>query len=385
MNQHLHIDCIHGISGDMFMAAMADLGLDLKKLENIFNRAGLDLRLSIRPDKRCGIVGQRFQVDCESEQPLRNLEDILNVLDKLDCARQIREKAAAAFRRLAEVEAAIHGTSPLDVHFHETGAVDTVVDILGAFWAVEELGIKEVSASPLPWCSGRVQCAHGLLPLPAPATAILMQDKPIGPLAFDFEAVTPTGALIMDQLVHDFRTPEGCLQRSGLGFGKIDNGFNGLRAFIFAGRESDRDWIWVLESNIDHLSGEEIGVFIEELQEAGALDAVYYPGVMKKNRPGGMLQVIALSGDVRAVRTAFFRNSLTLGIREQLVRRRILRREREVRRTVWGEVQGKAFYVEGRKFWRPEMDDVRRKAKRANVSVAEFLNGMKEASPDGSS
>jgi len=382
MSQHLHIDCVHGISGDMFLAAMADLGLDLRQLESMFNRAGLDLQLRLQPDKRCGIVGQRFQVDCESKQPVRNLENILHILDKVDCARKIREKAAAAFKRLAAVEAEVHGTSLLDVHFHETGAVDTVVDILGAFWAVQELEVKHISASSLPWCTGRVQCAHGLLPLPAPATAILMQGKPIAPLEFDFEAVTPTGALIVDQLVNDFQTPEGCLQGSGLGFGKMDNGFNGLRAFIFAGLESDRDWIWVLESNIDHLSGEEIGVFIEELQQAGALDAVYYPGVMKKNRPGGMLQVIAPCGHVRAVRAAYFRNSLTLGIREQLVRRSILRREPEVRRTVWGEVQGKAFYVQGRKLWRPEMDDVLRKAKRANVSVAEFLNGMKETFPD---
>ncbi len=373
--RHMHIDCSSGISGDMFLAAAAGLGVDLKGLEEIFVRAGLDVGLEISGEKRCGIKGNRVSVRAGEEQPLRHLGDIEELVAGLECGREIRDRTVQAFRRLAEVEAGVHGVPVSEVHFHETGAVDSIVDIVGAFWALDSLGVSAVTCGSLPWFSGHVQCAHGILPLPAPATSELMRGKPVYPADLKYEAVTPTGALLVDRMVHSFRGPQGKMEKSGTGYGsKDEGGFNGLRLFLFTSGETDGEWIWVLESNVDHLSGEEIGVFIEDIQKSNALDVLYVPGVMKKNRAGGLLQVLALPEDVEEVKGAFFRQCMTLGVREQLVRRSILPRETEVRDTCWGAVKGKSFYLNGHWMWRPEMEDVREKAKSAGVPVAEFLN-----------
>lgn len=377
MSTSLYMDLSNGISGDMFLAAAAGLGVDLKALEDIFVRAGVQVDLELSEDKRCGITGNRVNVRADGQQPLRRLPDIEELVLSLECSQGIKEKTIEAFRRLAKVEAGVHGVCESDIHFHETGAVDTVVDILGAFWAVNELKAEVVLASSLPWICGSVSCEHGVLPLPAPATVELMRDKPVLPVNIDFEAVTPTGALVVDQLVQGFAAPQGRLQKSGVGFGKMDKGFNGLRLFLFSLQEDQTDWVWVLQSNVDHLSGEEIGVFIREMQKAGALDSVYLPGVMKKNRPGGMLQVLCAPQDLEKIREAFYRHSLTLGIREQLVRRSTLQRKAAVRSMDEGNLAGKSFYLKGREFWRPEMDEVIKKAREAGVTVAEFLNRLR--------
>ncbi|MFP4167914.1 MAG: nickel pincer cofactor biosynthesis protein LarC [Desulfonatronovibrionaceae bacterium] len=372
----LYMDCTNGISGDMFLAAAAGLGVDLQALQEVFVSAGLDVRLKLTQEKRSGIGGNRVQVLTGEAQPLRHLPEIEGLVADLDYTSGVKQKTIEAFRRLARAEAEVHGVPESKVHFHETGAVDTIVDVFGAFWAVRELGAKEVLCSALPWFSGRVECEHGVLPLPAPATVELMRDKPVMPSWINFEAVTPTGALLVDRLVDGFSSPQGRLRASGTGFGATSKGFNGLRLFVFTPDERGSDWVWVLESNVDHLSGEEIGVFIQEMQACGALDVVYLPGTMKKNRPGGVLKVLSAPRDLDRVRQAFFQHSLTLGIREDLVRRSTLERRPQTRHTFWGRLPGKAFFLYGKKFWRPEMDEVIKKAKEAGITAAQFLNRL---------
>lgn len=231
----LFLDCSFGIAGDMFLAASCGLGLDLAPLQDAFSTAGLELTLDAPEVRIGGLAGRQLAIESSSSQPLRHLPDILKIIEALPLSDDVRAKASVAFTRLGEAEAAVHGM-PLDhVHFHEVGAVDTLIDVVGAFYAVEQLGVSQVQCSPLPWFRGRVHCAHGILPLPAPAALELMKGKPVFPSDFELEIITPTGALIVDQLTDSFATgPTGVVVASGVGYGTTDLGDKnrGLRALL---------------------------------------------------------------------------------------------------------------------------------------------------------
>ena len=281
----LHLDCPAGIAGDMFLAAMADLGVELAPLRGAFAGAGIDVEITALDARDKGISGKRMHIAAPHVQPLRHLAELTCIVRALPFTQNVRTRSEAALNRLAEVEARVHGCTVEEVHFHEVGAVDTLVDVVGAFWALETLGVSRVTCSHLPWFSGTVQCAHGLMPLPAPATAILLQGKPVYPTEFMGELITPTGALLLDRMVDEFTSgPSGCLERSGLGLGSMElPTVNGLRALLLAGEGPGLERVMVLETNVDHLTGEEIGGVFNVLLDAGALDVLFLPGVMKKN------------------------------------------------------------------------------------------------------
>jgi len=230
----LYLYCPSGISGDMFLAAMADLGVDFTSLQSAFARAGMDIAINVCDTRDKGIRGKQVRIEASPDQPLRHLDDLSRLLDALPVSDSIRTRTRTALRRLAEVEAEVH-CIPLDqVHFHEIGAIDTIVDVLGAFWALESLDIHRVTCSHLPWFTGSVLCAHGVMPLPAPATAALLSGKPVYPTNITKEIITPTGALILDQIVSDYVAgPTGWIQGCGLGLGslRLEN-VNGLRAVL---------------------------------------------------------------------------------------------------------------------------------------------------------
>ncbi len=243
----LYMDCAFGLGGDMFLAALADLEAALSPraaapsggfaacLERALQGAGLEVSLSCPVARRNGLAGRRLALDFALDQPLRRLPDILAVLERLDAPGSVRQRAARAFERLAGVEAKVHGMAVADVHFHEVGAVDTVVDVTGAFVGLAALGVERVTAGPLPWFTGCVDCAHGRLPLPAPATLELMRGKPVTATDMRMEILTPTGALIVDQVVDVFAPgPEGTVLASGTGWGDLDPGpdYAGLRAVM---------------------------------------------------------------------------------------------------------------------------------------------------------
>lgn len=218
---HLFLDCRLGIGGDMFLAAAAGLGLDLAPLQKSLNQAGLEVTLDAPQTRVHGLAGRRLEIDGPStKQPLRHLPDILAIIDKLPLPAPVRHKSAAAFKRLAEVEAKMHAVDPSQVHFHEVGAVDTIIDVVGAFHALDTLEITHVACSPLPWFNGTVTCQHGTLPLPAPATLELMRGKPVFPTDLEIEIITPTGALIVDQITTTFTTgPTGTITNTATAFG----------------------------------------------------------------------------------------------------------------------------------------------------------------------
>ncbi|MFW5731411.1 MAG: LarC family nickel insertion protein, partial [Desulfonatronovibrionaceae bacterium] len=367
--KEVFLDLSRGISGDMFIAAMAHAGVDFRELEQIFHAGGIPVCLEIEDTVCNGIAGKSARISWSREQPLRRMEQITALLDRIELSAHVRQRSLQALNRLAQVEALVHGIDPADVHFHEVGALDTVVDVVGAFWALEQIGAARVSASAMPWFQGEVNISHGAVPLPAPATASLMLGKQVRPSAYDWEVTTPTGALLVDQLVDSFQSgPEGVPEVCGTGFGQMKKGFNGLRVFIFrpgsvfSEDAQGNDQVYVLESNIDHLTGEEMGVFFQEIMAAGALDVIYLPGIMKKNRPGGLFQVICRVQDLEKIKNSFFKNTLTLGIRVFLVSRSILPRKPGWIKHDQSRIKAKETRFEGQDYIRPEMDDLKEKA-----------------------
>ncbi|MDY0225199.1 MAG: nickel pincer cofactor biosynthesis protein LarC [Desulfomicrobium apsheronum] len=370
----LHLDCPAGIAGDMFLAAMADLGVDLSPLGAAFATAGVDVEITAREARDKGIRGKRMHIAAPHAQPLRHLADLTAIVRALPFSENVRSRSEAALERLAEVEARVHGCAVADVHFHEVGAVDTLVDVVGAFWALETLGVSRVTCSRLPWFSGTVQCAHGLMPLPAPATTVLLQGKPVYPTELVGELITPTGALLLDRMVDEFTSgPSGCLERSGLGLGTMElPTVNGLRVLLLAGDGPGLERVTVLETNVDHLTGEEIGGVFGALLDAGALDVLFLPGVMKKNRPGGLLQVLCRPGDLARIRDLTFAQTMTLGLRMTETTRAVLPRAASKRPTPWGDVDAKDTIMEGERYARPEFEALQALAKRTGRSVAQL-------------
>ncbi len=370
----LHLDCPAGIAGDMFLAAMADLGVDLSLLGAAFGQAGVEARVTAQEARDKGIRGKRLNIFAPQAQPMRHLAELTAIVRALPFSARVRERSEDALNRLAEVEAGVHGCAVADVHFHEVGAVDTLVDVVGAFWALETLGIRRVTCSRLPWFSGTVRCAHGLMPLPAPATTVLLQGKPVYPTQFEGELITPTGALLLDRMVDEFVSgPVGRLERTGLGLGTMElPTVNGLRVFLLAGDGPELERIVVLETNVDHLTGEEIGGVFGVLLDAGALDVLFLPGVMKKNRPGGLLQVLCRPEDLGRIRDLTFAQTMTLGLRMTETTRAVLPRAASTRTTPWGEVRAKETEIDGRRYARPEFEALQALAKRTGRSVAQL-------------
>lgn len=356
----LYLDLSYGIGGDMLLAALADAGLDLAPLEAMFQDAGLTAAVAAVAETRRGIAGKRLILEQAEDQPLRTLADIQAVLDRLPLNDRARERSRDAFRRLAEVEAAVHGCEVASIHFHEVGAVDTLVDVVGAIWGFDVLGVTEARASAIPWFTGTVTCAHGEISLPAPAVLRLLEDKPVRPSSFTREMVTPTGALLLDTLVDGFdhdgaAGPSGRLHAAGLGYGMCDTG-GGLRLYLLEEEPASSDTVWVLESHIDHLSGEELGRAFEGIMAAGALDVLALHGIMKKNRPAVALRVVCDDAHLQAVEAAFFAQTLTLGIRRTRTERTILPRTATTMHTPWGDIRAKAYTLAGQTFIAPEDD-----------------------------
>ncbi len=341
----LYLDCQSGISGDMFLGALLDLraGFSLETLRAMLAEMPLNgYELTLHPFADKGIRGSRFDVSLtEQDQPARHLSDIVSLLQAAPLPARVRERAIAIFRCLAEAEASVHGTGIEEVHFHEVGAVDAIIDITGAALAIETLGITHVYASPLPLTSGHVKAAHGLLPVPAPATLEILRRvaAPWKPCSVEGELVTPTGAAILATLAR-FATPAIVIEQVGYGFGKKSLPWpNCLRACLGtmpgmqqAGNDelfADVDWVTVIETNIDNMPGELLGGLMERLLAAGALDVAYIPVQMKKNRPAVMLSVIATPEKGEALAQLILRESSTLGVRMQQVQRRKAQRSQQ--------------------------------------------------------
>ncbi len=332
----------------MFLGAMLHAGLALETLQQAL--AGLPLsgyHLELRPYTDKGIQGVYFDVQLlAQEQPTRHLSDIVALLHEAHIAPSVRTTALAVFRCLAEAEATVHGVSIDEVHFHEVGAVDAIVDIVGAAVAIETLGIAHLYASALPLTHGHVKTSHGLLPVPAPATLEILRrvQAPWQPRPVEGELVTPTGAALLATLAH-FEIPPMHIEQVGYGFGKKQMPWpNCLRLCLgtsvaqAASSDVDTDWVTVIETNIDTMSGELFGGLMERLLQAGALDVSYTPIQMKKNRPAILLRVICMPQDSEALSYLLLRETSTLGVRMQQMQRRKAQRSMQQISTSLGPI-----------------------------------------------
>ncbi|EGW51292.1 hypothetical protein HMPREF1022_01771 [Desulfovibrio sp. 6_1_46AFAA] len=373
----LYLDCGNGISGDMTLAALVHLGLDIAPLASALARAGVNCRIETWPETRVGGPGRRVDVSWDEVQPLRHPADIAAVFAVLDMGGAARQRALAVLEALTLAEAEAHQIPPEEVHFHEVGAIDTLVDIAGACWGLEQLGVRRVTASPLPWFSGTVQCAHGLIPLPAPAAAWLMRGKPVRPTDAREELVTPTGAALVHVLVDEFTDgPQGVLCALGTGYGSRPAP-GGLRAWLaepapeaVSHARGGREQVLQLETHLDHLSGEELGMALTALAASPeVLDVLWLPGIGKKNRPAGLLRVLCRPEDEEGVSLGVLRHTHSLGLRRQCLERLVLPREAAELIDAGERLEAKAYILEGRRYVRAEAEAVKSASARLGVGA----------------
>jgi uncharacterized protein (TIGR00299 family) protein len=346
----LYLDTFSGISGDMCLGLLVDLGLDPAALEADLQLLPVDgWRLAVRPEQRHGLGGTRVEVLVETRQPHRTWSAIDAMLAGSALPLPVRERARRIFRRLGEAEAKVHRVDLEQVHFHEVGAVDAIVDIVGTASALHRLQVGEVVCAPLPMSQGLVRGSHGALPLPAPATLELLRGAPVCAAACDRELVTPTGAAIAVEIARFGALPAMTVDRVGYGVGGWEladrpNLLRGMLGRSAAARGLEQDSVTVIETHIDDSLPEVLGTLMDRLFEAGALDAAFTPRQMKKNRPGATLTVVAPPALAEHLATLVLHESSAIGVRLHEVRRLKLRRELRTIDTPLGPAEVKLIY-----------------------------------------
>lgn len=376
MRKILYLEPVGGIAGDMFLAAAVDLGVSPSEISSAL--AGLNLpgwKLSITQATRHSITGTHLNVVVE-ERPARStarhLSEIRALIERASTlSPRARERALSVFQLIGDAEARIHRIPIEQIHFHEVGAIDSIVDICGAAIVLELLGDPEVYATPPPMGSGLLDAAHGQIPIPAPATLEILRDLPVR-----FEGVgeltTPTGAALLKALCRIEPPPTFVLERIGYGVGtqNFKDRANVLRASIGHRARERGDAIYVMEANLDDCSPQLLGALLERLMELGALDAYVIPATMKKGRPGHLLGAV-VTGDRRpALAEALLAESTTLGVRFHAVERTVLDRELQEVETPHGRVRIKVARRDGKVInAQPEFEDCRALAAQHRVPI----------------
>ena len=414
MGKILYLECNSGISGDMTVGALLDLGADRQVLENALESLGVDgYHLHFGRKVVCGLDAFDFDVHLEADgyghshahthrredayervdsyehsevhehchghkhershehedghshsHTHRNLHDIYHIIDHLDSNERVKEMARTMFRIVAEAESKAHGLPVEQVHFHEVGAIDSIVDIISVAVCMDNLGVEDVVVSALSEGHGHVRCQHGVLPVPVPATANIASSYGLK-LHFtdnDGEMVTPTGAAIAAALRTKDRLPASCrLLKIGMGAGnKVFKQANVLRAMLLENSQDEDHTMWVLETNLDDCTGEMLGLTMEMLLDAGAADVWYTPIHMKKNRPAYMMSVLCRESSIEAMEEIILTQTTTIGIRRYPTERTILERSEIQVETSYGPADVKVCAYKGRTFFYPEYESIRR-------------------------
>lgn len=379
-----YLDCHSGISGDMMLGALVDAGADLERLNAAIGSLGLPgLRLVAEPVKKQGFRATQIRVEFEPEHKHRHLHHITAMIDAGQLTPPQKELAKRIFTRLGEAEAKVHGTTIEKVHFHEVGAADSIADIVGTAVGCDLLGIERFVASPIPTGTGRIRIAHGDVSVPAPATAELLQGIPLAETDIPFELTTPTGAAIIATLVKEFGgVPAMTVEKIGYGAGQrdLEQRPNLLRLLLGKGRPSlANEEVWVVETNLDDVSGEIVGYCAGRLWEAGALDVTTAAIQMKKNRPGVTISVLCRQAELETIEAILLAETTTLGVRRWPVSRRVLRRTTHTVTTAWGDVDGKIGWLDARPRFSPEYESCRRLAAERAVPLREVYEAAVRA------
>jgi len=368
-----YFDAFSGISGDMTVGSLVDAGADGHALAEVLRSLGTNAEFRFEKTKRRGISATKFHVDGGESRTHRHLPHILKMIDQAELPDRAKENAARVFTRLGEAEAAVHGVPIEKVHFHEVGAADSIADIVGACLGLEMLGVEAVYCSPINTGSGTVNTEHGVLPVPAPATAALLAGKPVYAAGPAKELTTPTGAAIASTLALEFG-PLPAMTVAATGYGAGGHDFpeqaNVLRVLLGeASGATEATTVSIIEANIDDSSPEVLGYALDQLLEAGALDVSLSPLLMKKNRPGTLVRVVARPEDREALAAQLMRETSTIGLR-------IYAAERRVQSRRWVEVEtphGKVRVKVSESGFAPEYEDCKKLAQASGVPLKEVL------------
>ena len=414
----LYLECTMGAAGDMLMAALLELIPDRQAFLDQMNGLGLPgVKVEAETAVKCGITGTHMKVTVEGheEESLdehdhkhkhdhdhhehghdhehehehhhhhhTTVADIEGIINGLPLSEKVKADARAVYALIAEAESRVHGHPVSEIHFHEVGTLDAVADVVGVCLLMEKIGAEEIAASPVHVGSGHVRCMHGILPVPAPATALILNGIPTYGGQVKGELCTPTGAALLKHFVSRFgERPVMATEAVGYGMGKKDfERANCLRAFL-GEKEGERQQVTRLECNLDDMTGEDIGFAMETLFSAGASDVYTQPIGMKKNRPGVMLSVICMPEEADRLAALLMKHTTTLGVRRQDLSRYILKRSIETVETPYGPVRIKKASGMGTGRCKAEYEDLAEIARKHGLSLSEVRQEIQQSRPDG--
>ena len=391
----LYIDCGMGVAGDMLTSALLDL-LDEQGQEAFLQEINAALAgkavVTAEQETKCGVQGLHVHVTIGGEEESREhhhvgehhhhhhngIKEIRELIDTMPLSEDVRYNARKIFDGIAEAESEVHGQDMEHIHFHEVGTIDAVADVVGVCMLMEKLAPEDVICSPINVGGGTVKCAHGILPVPAPATELLLRGIPWYEGEIKTELCTPTGAALVLWFVNEFDSvPMMTVERTGYGMGtKEFERLNAVRVLL-GERSDEREFLTELSCNLDDMTGEEIGFAMERLLEAGALDVWTTAIGMKKNRPGVMLSVLCRGDQENDLTRCLFQHTTTLGVRCKNVVRRTLERSFRKAETPWGEVTVKQAEGWGVKREKPEYEDLAKIAREQDLSLREVKEKIK--------
>ena len=383
-----HLDCPTGIAGDMTLAALLDAGVDEAAVRHAVASLGLEgVELHAEEVVKFGFRAKNVRVTHPPQHAHRHLSDIRAILDRADLTAGARDLADRLFHAVAVAEARVHGSEPERIHFHEVGAVDSIMDVVGCAVGFDLLGADRVTCSPIPTGRGRVRIAHGVCPVPAPATAELLKGVPLDPVPLDAELTTPTGAALVKVLADGFGDlPAMTVHEVGLGAGDLDlpDRANLLRLFVGAADDAPRgfgrDRVFLLETNLDDETPETVAHASVKLFEAGAVDVFALPAAMKKGRAGVVLSVLCPVAKREACEAVLFAETATFGVRRRLLDRTTRPRREATVETAFGPVLGKVGGKPGGgELFSPEFDACAKIAAESGVPLRDVYRAAEAA------
>ncbi len=379
----LYIDCNMGAAGDMLMSALLELHPDADGFIKRLNTLGIpNVTITKTSSVKCGITGTHIDVSIggrhEDEHMHEHhhhhhtgMHEIEHIIGHFDIPEKVRADILSVYHLIAEAESSAHGCEIEQIHFHEVGQMDAVADITGVCMLIYELGIDKIISSPVHVGCGQVKCAHGILPVPAPATAYILKDIPIYGGSVQGELCTPTGAALLAHFVNEFgKLPVMCVSKIGYGMGTKDFDTANCLRVMLGEVKNEPEQVLELKCNIDDMTAEEIGYATEQLMKAGALDVFTVPIGMKKNRPGTLISCICKSSDKDAILKTFFQYTSTIGIRQNICERYVLDRTEATVKTKYGDVRIKRVDGYGVKRIKTEYEDIAKISNELGASIS---------------
>ena len=378
--RELYLNMTSGISGDMTLALLISLGADKDKISNILSKIlNQKVELCLETVWRQAVACNKLNIKCSIEgEPFRHFSDIKKMIESADCKESIKANAIKSFEIIAEAESKVHGIDIEEVHFHEIGAVDTIIDLFGVSFALDDLGIEKITANKVPLGTGFINAAHGLIMLPAPATLKILHNIPVNKLDIEGEFVTPTGAAILKTYVSEFTSSyNGTIINDSYATGEKEFAgvANMLQGIILENGYSNE--VINISTNIDNMTGEQLGYLYEKLMEKGALDVAFIPAFMKKNRPAYVVNIMTQEQNKENIIYTLFKYSSTIGMRIEKMERVVMNRKIVEKEVLGEKIRVKEISYKDITRFSPEYEDIKRIAKIKNISIDEVLKDFR--------